>query len=86
MKRKALTLAIVFVIPTFSLSLILFAIYYIIKSLTTKTYLVKNVATGEKFHMDKQDFKQYKKNFKKKEKQGGNKRNGNHLSRNRNKS
>ncbi|MEV5110934.1 hypothetical protein MRBLBA3_002965 [Bacillus sp. LBA3-1-1.1] len=83
MKRKALTLAIVFVIPTFSLSLILFAIYYIIKSLTTKTYLVKNVATGEKFHVDKQDFKQYKKNFKKTEKQGGNKRNGNHLSRNR---
>ncbi|GAB6474573.1 hypothetical protein bcgnr5371_42360 [Bacillus cereus] len=62
-------LAIVFVIPTFSLSLVLFCIYYIIKSLTTKTYLVKNVATGEKFHVDKEEFKQYKKNFKKKEKQ-----------------
>ncbi|EOO78159.1 hypothetical protein Bmyc01_03710 [Bacillus mycoides] len=86
MKRKALTLAIVFVIPTFSLSLILFAIYYIIKSLTTKTYLVKNVATGEQFYVEKQDFKQYKRSLKNKGKQGGNKRNGNHLSRNRNKS
>ncbi|MFV5912501.1 hypothetical protein [Bacillus cereus] len=62
-------LAIILVIPTFSLSLVLFCIYYIIKSLVTKTYLVKNVATGEKFHVDKEDFKQYKKNFKKKEKQ-----------------
>ncbi|MBE5089539.1 hypothetical protein IGI03_16050 [Bacillus thuringiensis] len=62
-------LAIVFVIPTFSLSLVLFCIYYITKSLVTKTYLVRNVATGEKFHVDKQDFKEYKKNFKKKEKQ-----------------
>lgn len=62
-------LAIVFVIPTFSLSLVLFCIYYITKSLATKTYLVKNVATGEKFHVDKEEFKQYKKNFKKKEKQ-----------------
>ncbi|PGS21800.1 hypothetical protein COC59_22485 [Bacillus cereus] len=62
-------LAIILVIPTFSLSLVLFCIYYIVKSLVTKTYLVKNVATGEKFHVDKEDFKQYKKNFKKKEKQ-----------------
>ncbi|PFB04998.1 hypothetical protein CN385_05730 [Bacillus anthracis] len=62
-------LAIILVIPTFSLSLVLFCIYYIVKSLVTKTYLVKNVATGEKFHVDKEEFKQYKKNFKKKEKQ-----------------
>ncbi|HHX7186633.1 TPA: hypothetical protein ACVG9G_000445 [Bacillus thuringiensis] len=62
-------LAIVFVIPTFSISLVLFCIYYVVKSLVTNTYLVKNVATGEKFRVDKQDFKQYKKNFKKKEKQ-----------------
>lgn len=34
-----------------------------------KTRLVKNVATGEKFYVDKEDFKQYKKNFKKREKQ-----------------
>ena len=46
-------LAIILVIPTFSLSLVLFCIYYIVKSLVTKTYLVKNVATGEKFHVDK---------------------------------
>lgn len=62
-------LAIILVIPTFSLSLVLFCIYYIVKSLVTKTYLVKNVATGEKFYVDKEDFKQYKRNFKKKEKQ-----------------
>ena len=62
-------LAIILVIPTFSLSLVLFCIYYIVKSLVTKTYLVKNVATGEKFYVDKEDFKQYKKNFKRKEKQ-----------------
>lgn len=58
-------LAIILVIPTFSLSLVLFCIYYIVKSLVTKTYL----ATGEKFHVDKEEFKQYKKKFKKKEKQ-----------------
>lgn len=34
-----------------------------------KTRLVQNVATGEKFYVDKQDFKQCKKDFKKKEKQ-----------------
>lgn len=62
-------LAIVFVIPTFSISLLLFCIYYVVKSLVTKTYLVKNVATGEKFHVDKEEFKLYKKDFKKKEKQ-----------------
>ncbi|MED2438571.1 hypothetical protein P4W20_16920 [Bacillus thuringiensis] len=62
-------LAIILVIPTFSLSLILGVIIYYIREFTCKTYLVKNVATGEKFHVDKQDFKQYKKNFKKKEKQ-----------------
>ncbi|PEW60008.1 hypothetical protein CN448_30890 [Bacillus cereus] len=49
-------LSIVFVIPTFSISLVLFCIYYVVKSLVTKTYLVKNVATGEKFHVDKQEF------------------------------
>lgn len=62
-------LAIVFVIPTFSISLLLFCIYYVVKSLVTKTYLVKNVATGEKFKVNKQDFRQYKKEFKAKEKE-----------------
>lgn len=34
-----------------------------------KTYLVKNVSTGEQFYVEKQDSKQYKRNFKNKEKQ-----------------
>lgn len=58
--------AIILAIPTFSISCILFLIYFM--SLT-KTYLVKNVATGEKFKVDKQDFKQYKKECKVKEKE-----------------
>ncbi|WP_176522718.1 HIRAN domain-containing protein [Bacillus thuringiensis] len=58
--------AIILAIPTFIISYILFIIYY---SYIVKTYVVKNVATGEKFRVDKQDFKQYKKAFKAKEKQ-----------------
>lgn len=37
---------------------ILYFIYY--------SYIVKNVATGEKFRVDKNDFKQYKKNSRRK--------------------
>ncbi|MFK4293735.1 hypothetical protein ABH955_005042 [Bacillus sp. RC240] len=59
-------IALILGIPTFSISCILFLIYYFS---ITKTYLVKNVATGEKFKVDKQDFKQYKKEFKAKEKE-----------------
>ncbi|MBK5428576.1 Uncharacterized protein BWINRA5_04188 [Bacillus mycoides] len=59
-------IALILGIPTFSISCILFFIYYFS---ITKTYLVKNVATGEKFKVDKQDFKQYKKEFKAKEKE-----------------
>ncbi len=62
-------LAIVLMIPTLCLSLIIGVIIYYIREFTCKTYLVKNVATGEKFRVDKEDFKQYKKNFKKKQKQ-----------------
>ncbi|MGE1024970.1 hypothetical protein ACQGS6_13480 [Bacillus sp. GMs2/2] len=62
-------LAIILAIPTFCLSLILGVIIYYIREFTCKTYLVKNVATGEKFHVDKQEFKEYKRNFKKKKKQ-----------------
>lgn len=58
--------AIILAIPTFSISCILFLIYFI--SLT-KTYLVKNVATGEKFRVDKNDFKQYKREYKAKKKE-----------------
>ncbi|MBZ8122340.1 hypothetical protein [Bacillus thuringiensis] len=56
-------------IPTLGWSLILYALFFGIREFFSKTYLVKNVATGEKFRVDKQDFKQYKKSFKKKEKQ-----------------
>lgn len=56
-------------ILTLGLSLILFTIYFIIKEFTAKTYLVKNMATGEKFRVDKAEFKQYKKEFKAKEKE-----------------
>ncbi|WP_426981249.1 hypothetical protein [Bacillus pseudomycoides] len=56
-------------ILTLGLSLVLYAIYFLIKELTVKTYLVKNVATGEKFRVDRKDFKQYKKDFKSKEKE-----------------
>lgn len=58
--------AIILAIPTLVISYILFIIYY---SYIVKTYVVKNVATGEKFRVDKQDFKQYKKDFKAKEKE-----------------
>ncbi|EJR67377.1 hypothetical protein COM24_10400 [Bacillus toyonensis] len=58
--------ALILAIPTFSISCILFLIYFFS---ITKTYLVKNVATGEKFRVSKQDFKQYKKEFKAKEKE-----------------
>ena len=58
--------AFILAIPTFSISCILFLIYYLS---IAKTYLVKNVATGEKFRVDKKDFKQYKKEFKAREKE-----------------
>ncbi|EDZ49214.1 MULTISPECIES: HIRAN domain-containing protein [Bacillus] len=58
--------AIILAIPTLVISYILFIIYY---SYIVKTYVVKNVTTGEKFRVDKQDFKQYKKDFKAKGKE-----------------
>ncbi|WP_460270468.1 HIRAN domain-containing protein [Bacillus sp. NEAU-Y102] len=58
--------SIILAIPTLVISYILFIIYY---SYIVKTYVVKNVATGEKFRVDKQDFKHYKKDFKAKEKE-----------------
>ena len=41
-------------------------LYGLIKERNRKTYLVKNIATGERFHVDKEDFKQYEKEFKQK--------------------
>ncbi|PFL13998.1 hypothetical protein COJ07_29200 [Bacillus cereus] len=61
--------AVILFIPTFTFSLVAFLVYYYTKFFFMKTRLVKNVATGEKFYVDKEDFKQYKKDFKKKEKQ-----------------
>ncbi len=61
--------AVILFIPTFTFSLVAFLVYYYLKFFFMKTRLVKNVATGEKFYVDKQEFKQYKKDFKKKIKQ-----------------
>ncbi|PEJ20493.1 hypothetical protein CN675_08815 [Bacillus toyonensis] len=61
--------AVILFIPTFTFSLVAFLVYYYTKFFFMKTRLVKNVATGEKFYVDKEDFKQYKQNFKKNEKQ-----------------
>ncbi|MDA1874286.1 hypothetical protein PDL05_11085 [Bacillus cereus group sp. BY112LC] len=67
--RVLIIIGILLIIPTLGFSIALIGIYALIKMSVTKAYLVKNVATGEKFHVDKQEFKEYKKNFKKKEKQ-----------------
>ncbi|MED3538254.1 hypothetical protein ABEX53_17140 [Bacillus toyonensis] len=67
--RALIIIGILLIIPTLGFSIVLVGIYALIKMSVTKTYLVKNVATGEKFHVDKEEFKQYKRNFKKKEKQ-----------------
>lgn len=64
-----LIVSVILFIPTFTFSVVAFLIYYYTKAFFTKTCLVKNVATGEKFRVDKQDFKQYKKEAKSKEKQ-----------------
>ncbi|MFJ8415947.1 hypothetical protein [Bacillus paramycoides] len=74
LKRVTPKVDIVILVITFSLavptlSLWIWATYFSIKEFMLKTYLVKNVATGERFYVEKQDFKQYKRNFKKKEKQ-----------------
>ncbi|MED2184068.1 HIRAN domain-containing protein [Bacillus wiedmannii] len=62
-------LAFLLFIPTLGFSLMLAPFVYFGKEFFIKTCMVKNVATGEKFKVDKQDFKQYKKDFKAKEKQ-----------------
>ncbi|PHD00650.1 hypothetical protein COF44_12160 [Bacillus toyonensis] len=67
--RALIIIGILLIIPTLGFSIALVGIYALIKMSVTKTYLVKNVATGEKFHVDKEEFKRYKRNFKKKEKQ-----------------
>ncbi|MBJ8103579.1 MULTISPECIES: hypothetical protein [Bacillus cereus group] len=64
-----IVIGVLLAVPTLSFSLMLYGFYFGIKEIFTKTYLVQNVATGEKFKVDKNEFKQYKKSFKKKEKQ-----------------
>ncbi|ASN69144.1 hypothetical protein 7F23_31 [uncultured Caudovirales phage] len=64
-----LTIGIVLIIPTATITFWLMAIYFAIKNSFTKTILVKNVATGEKFRVTKTDFKQYKKDMKNKERE-----------------
>ncbi|MEC2390211.1 hypothetical protein BK709_04680 [Bacillus thuringiensis serovar shandongiensis] len=64
-----IVIAVILFIPTLSISLLCYTAYFGIKELFSKTYLVQNIATGEKFKVDKQEFKEYKRNFKKKEKQ-----------------
>ncbi|WP_342046006.1 hypothetical protein [Bacillus sp. OTU530] len=61
--------AILLFLPTLTISFWLFFIYLAIKEGVAKTYLVKNVVTGEKFRVTKQEFKQYKKQQKNKEKE-----------------
>ncbi|HFU7087223.1 TPA: hypothetical protein ACGN8S_002258 [Bacillus cereus] len=69
MERALIIVGFLLMIPTLGISLFLVGIYALITMFVKKTYLVQNVATGEKFYVDKEDFKQYKRNFKKKEKQ-----------------
>jgi hypothetical protein len=61
--------AFILFIPTLTLSFFAILIYFAIKEITVKTYKVKNVATGEKFMVKKEEFKQYKKEWKNKEKE-----------------
>lgn len=64
-----IVLCILAIPATMCISLLVGLVIYYIREVKRTTYLVKNVATGEKFRVDKQNFKQYKRNFKKKEKQ-----------------
>ncbi|MGF9993179.1 hypothetical protein ACU80C_19745 [Bacillus mycoides] len=64
-----LVITFLLAVPTLTLSIWIWATYFSIKEFTLKTYLVKNVATGEQFYVEKQDFKQYKRSLKNKGKQ-----------------
>lgn len=64
-----IVLACLLFIPTIGFSLLLAPFIYFGKEFFTKTYMVKNIATGEKFKAYKQDFKEYKKTVKEKKKQ-----------------
>ncbi|EOO75486.1 hypothetical protein IIC_02323 [Bacillus cereus VD021] len=64
-----IVIGVILFLPPLSFSLMLYGFFFGIREIFAKTYLVQNVATGEKFRVDKKEFKQYKKDFKKKEKQ-----------------
>lgn len=68
-EKTVLILGIVLALPTIGLSLLFMVLYGLTNERNRKTYLVKNIATGERFHVDKEDFKQYEKEFKAKEKE-----------------
>ncbi|WP_420974234.1 hypothetical protein [Bacillus thuringiensis] len=64
-----IVLCIIAIPATMCISLLVGLIIYYIREFKRTTYVVKNVATGEKFRVNKQDFRQYKKEFKAKEKE-----------------
>lgn len=67
--RALIIAGLLLMIPTLRISISLVFIYSLIKMFGSKTFLIKSVATGERFHIDKEEFKQYNKNFKMKEAQ-----------------
>ncbi len=44
-----IVIAVILFIPTLNISLLCYTAYFGIKELFSKTYLVQNIATGEKF-------------------------------------
>ncbi|CCW07435.1 hypothetical protein PDJ95_24410 [Bacillus cereus] len=63
-----IVLCIIAIPATMCISLLVGLVIYYIREFKRTTYVVKNVATGEKFRVNKQDFRQHKKEFKAKEK------------------
>ncbi|AHA69520.1 hypothetical protein ABE44_26935 [Bacillus thuringiensis] len=64
-----IVLCIIAIPATMCISLLVGLVIYYIREFKRTTYVVKNVATGEKFKVNKQDFRQYKKEVKAKEKE-----------------
>ncbi|PGT65723.1 hypothetical protein COD86_25520 [Bacillus cereus] len=64
-----IVLCIIAIPATMCISLLVGLVIYYLREFKRTTYVVKNIATGEKFRVNKQDFKQYKKEFKAREKE-----------------
>ncbi|QHE63952.1 hypothetical protein FHE72_23460 (plasmid) [Rossellomorea vietnamensis] len=62
-----LTLAILLFIPTLTVSLWLAAICLLVKEACIKNVIVKDAESGEKFRVNKEEYKQYRKLKKSKE-------------------